>query len=79
MADTYTFEIGNPDHKKNHAGRKLIAQAGKVLVGQLMHNKTTGDRIHVPVTIPAGDYMLVGGDVMDGGNFQVTVETGTHP
>jgi hypothetical protein len=78
MADTYTFEIGHPDHSKNHTGRKLIAQAGKVMVHQLLHNKVPGDRIHVPKTIPAGDYSLVSGDVQQGGNFEVTIESGPH-
>lgn len=72
----YEIEIGHPDPKKNHAGRKLLAHGGKVLVGQLKHNQVPGDRVHIPVPIPAGDYSIDSGDVMDGGNFKLVLDTG---
>lgn len=78
MTETYKIEIGNPDHKKNHEGRKLLAHGGGLLVKQLMHNKTGGDRIHVPVTIPAGDYKLAGGGATDGGNFELDITPGVE-
>ena len=76
-ATSYVLDM-NADMSKSSVHHKMAAAAAPPLVKHILDYAPAGAHVHVPVAIPAGDY-VAGLSTRPDGQGRFTLTPGTHP